>query len=247
MLEEKKIIQFINQTENEDKIAKEIVKMFETKANKDNVEYSFDISKGVMQQNNLSANTYFVFDTEEETTIDLFKKYLFNEDLKDVKEKSKEEKDLLDLVRNFLLRICKKINDNYHDEIEKVIRNVVLGNKSDKETIPLDTIELIMIDIADYSSVPEDSKYLFNIFKNKNASPSQQIDTDEVISFLQSKKDESGMEYEEILEMEKNIGNPLFDMIDGIKKGRKFLNDITIYMFIDYSLNTSMQEKNNSE
>lgn len=239
MLTDKKIVKFINEEKNIELMSKEIAEIIEKKANKENIEYSFDISEGKIKEQ--ASNTYFVFDTEEGTKIDEFKKYLFDSDLKDLKEDSKEEKFLFGVVRNFLLEICKKITYDYRDILENTIRRVVLGNKADKKIIPLNTIEAIMIDVSDFSSIEEESKYLLQIFKDKNC-PTGSVNVDEVVLFSQKKREETGMNYDEILKIEKEIGNPLFEHITGIKKGRKFLNEITLYMYVDYSLNESIQE-----
>lgn len=228
-MKEKKIIKFIKDEKNIEKLAKEIISIFEKEANTENIEYSFDISNGKMKSS--IANTYFVFDTSKNTKIDKFKKYLFNEDLKDIKENSDEEKKILNDVREFLFKVCKNITDNYYDILEKIIRKNVLGNKVDKSVVPLDTIELIMMDVSDYSDFPEETKYLLKIFRDKNFS----VDTDSIVSFVQNKKEETGMDYNEILRLEKEIGNPLFENVIEIQKGKKFLNDVTLYIYADYS------------
>ena len=234
MLKKKKIIQFINKEENVDIISKEIIKTFKEEANQNNVEYSFDISMGKMKETSDASNTYFVFDTKENTKIDEFKKLLFDKDLENIKDGSDEEKMLMDMVRCFLVKVCEKVSNEYYEDLEEVIRKVVLGHKPGKESKPLNDVKLVMIDVSDFSSIGEAYKYLLIIYRNGEQSEGQS-DTDDVILFAQNKKEETGMEYREILEIEKEIGNPLFKNVTDIQMGRKSLNDVTIYMNVDYS------------
>ena len=237
--------QIYNYIDNDKKyvpiLAKEIVETFIDEANGDNVEYSFTIdgvSKGMKGD---EANTYFVFDTAGETCLDDFKKSLFAEDLKDIKEDSEEEKELMEDVRIFLFKICQVITGEYKEDLKKTIRRVVLGGKYGEETVPLDDIEVISIDIADYSSILESYKYILRIGK----APGTEIDTDEVIQFVQNRQEETGMDIDSIFSIEKQAGNPLFENVLVVEPTRKFLNEVSIYFFIDYSLN--MEEALESE
>ena len=115
----------------------------------------------------------------------------------------------------------------------------MLGNKVNKTTVPLDTIKVISIDVADYSSVPESSKFLLKIGKV----PDSSINTDEVVKFIQNRQEKTGMDIETVFSIEKKAGNPLFKNVLAIQKGRKFLNDISIYFFIDYSISQDILGK----
>ena len=218
-------------------IAKEIVETFQEEANQENIDYSFSISRETGQISEKETNTYFIFDTDEQTSIDKFKKALFNEDLESIEKDSIEEKKLMENVRNFLVDVCKNISDNYTEKLEETIRRVVLGGKFNKDRVPLNDIEVVSIDIADYSSIPESYKYLLKIGKEPNA----EIDTDEVIKFIHNREEETGMDINTIFSIENKSGNPLFKGIVSIESGRKFLNEISIYFLADYSL------KNNEE
>ena len=162
----KKVYNFID---NEEKyaplIAKEIVEAFKSEANEENVEYSFTLDGETKEIKEKNANTYFVFDTVGETYLDEFKKLLFNEDLSEIKEESIEEKVLMEDVRKFLFKVCQKITNEYKDDIRETIRRVVLGNKYQEERVPLSNIEVISIDVADFSSVTESYKYILIIVK----------------------------------------------------------------------------------
>ncbi len=240
----KKIYDFIN---NEKKyvpiIAKEIINTFKNDANSENVEYKFTIDGTTKEMKEQDANTYFVFDTAGETCLDDFKKLLFNEDLADIEEESKEEKTLMEDVRIFLLKVCKKITNDYKEDLEKTIRKVVLGNRCNKETVPLSIIEVIAIDVADYSSVPESYKYLLRIGKVNGT----EINTDEIIKFVQNRQELTGMDIDSVFSIEKQIGSPLFENVLAIEPTRKFLNEISMYFYVDYTITTPEKEKKEVE
>ena len=236
----KKIYSFID---NPDKyvplIAKEIVETFDEEANGENVEYSYTIDGQTKEVKERDANTYFVFDTAGETCIDDFKKLLFDEDLADIEEGSEEEEELMEDVRDFLFKVCEHITNEYKSDIQRTIRRVVLGGRYDEEKVPLEGIGVISIDVADYSSVPESFKYILRIGK----APGTEIETDEIIKFVQNRQETTGMDIDSIFSIEKQAGNPLFKDILVIEPTRKFLNEILIYFFVDYTVIVTEEEE----
>ena len=156
----KKIYNFID---NDKKyvpiIAKEIVETFKSEANGENVEYNYVIDGTTKEIKGQDANTSFEFDTAGETCLDDFKKLLFDEDLADIKEGSKEEEILMEDVRKFLFKICGEMTNDYKNDLKETIRRVVLGNRYGEEQVPLSTIEVVSIDVADYTSVTEANIY----------------------------------------------------------------------------------------
>jgi len=216
--------------ENTKKIAEEIVETFKSQASEKNVEYEFTIKKGTGKVSDNNANTFFYFDTDPDSTLDKFKKSLFGDDLKDIEESSEEEEELMTDVNVFLQSICERITIFHKEDIQEVIRRVVLGNKSEMESIPLGIIEILSIDMADFSSVPEPAKYLLRIQKM----PGTEIDVDEVTIFVQ-RKEEEGQSIAATLTLEQQAGNPIFKNVMSLEKGRKFLNEISLYIYVDYS------------
>lgn len=236
----KKIYKFLNNAEKyAPDIAKEIVETFVSDANEDSIDYSFTISRKTGQIDTEEPNTFFVFDTIEKTILDDFKKALFDEDLSEIQEESKEEKKLMTDVREFLLKVCDIMTKKYRNKLKETIRRVILGNKVDEKQVPLDSIKVISMDLADYSSVPESSKYMLKIGKI----PGSDINTDEVIIFIQNRQEKTGMDIDTIFSIEKKAGNPLFKNIEAIILGKKFLNEISIYFFIDYSVSGQKKDK----
>jgi hypothetical protein len=237
---EKKIYKYLNNAKKYTPvIAKEIAETFILKAREDNIDYNFTINRKTGQVYTIEPNTFFVFDTVEQTTLHDFKKALFDEDLNEIEEKSKEEEQLMTDVREFLSKVCRRITRKYHNEIQETIRRVILGNKVNATTVPLETIEVVSIDLADYSSVPESSKYMLKIGKK----PGSDINTDEVINLIQNRQEKTGMDIDTIFSIEKKAGNPLFKNVEAVIPGRKFLNEIAIYFFVDYSLVDEKKEE----
>jgi hypothetical protein len=238
----KKIDKFLD---NEKKyvpiLAKEIIDTFQNEAGEDNVEYSFTIDGENKKIKTQEANTYFVFDTDGQNTLHEFKKALFDKDLENIEEESQEEQELMENVRNFLLQICKKMSKKYPKRLRDTVRTAVLGNKYNEKTVPLSSIEVVSIDIADYSSIPESHKFLLKVGKK----PQTEIDIDEVILFIQNRQEKTGMDIDSILSIEKQVGNPLFDNVLTIELSRKFLNEISIYFFVDYSINVTKEDMEN--
>ena len=231
---DKEIYKFINNdTKYVPLLAIELVDAFKNKSNDENVEYNFTIDGETKKTKGNEANTFFFFDTMEETVLDNFKKALFNEDLKDIEEESEEEKILMTDVRDFLLKICNKMTNDYLSDLKETVRKVVLGNKYTEEQVPLNNIEVVSIDISDYSSILESYKYILRIGKE----PGAEINTDEVIKFVQDRQEKTGMDLDNIFLIEKKAGNPIFEKVLSIEQTRKFLNEISIYFFVDYSVN----------
>ncbi len=237
----KKIYKYLDSIEEYAPImAKEIVETFVSEANDENIDYSFTVSgeTGNIYSEEAEPNTYFVFDTKKETILDGFKKSLFDEDLSGLEEHSKEEEKLMEDVRSFLLKVCETMGTEYFEQIQETIRRVVLGNKVDEKRVPLSTISVTSIDIADYTSIPESSRYLLKIGKI----PGSDINTDEVIKLVQERQEKTGMDIDTVFSIEKKSGNPIMKNVEAIILGRKFLNEISIYFYVDYSAITEVVE-----
>ena len=230
-----KIDQFFGNKELIKEIAKEVAEAFKTKATKDNVEYSFDISQGMITNKN--ANTQFSFDPDPDSKLNLLKKALFADDLAHIEQGSKEEDELMDKVTEFIRGVCAEINFSYEDVLQDVIRNVVLPNSKSID-IPLETIEILSLDIADYDSVPDPEKYMLRVGKV----PDSNIETSKVVMFIHNRQEDTGKTVQEIFEEEK-LANPLFEFITSVEIGEKFLYDINVILFIDYSLSKMPPEE----
>lgn len=221
-----------------EKMASEITNAFVEKADGDNVDYSFTIGRrdGKITDEE-RANTYFYFDTDDYPNLDKFKKAFFAEDLETIEEGSIEEQELMEAARDFIIKVCQKVTEDHFEELKETVRRVVLGNKVGEDQVPLNTIDVISFDLADYSSVPESGKYLLKIGKV----PDTAVDTEKVLRFVQDRQEETGETLQEIVDLERQAGNTLFNNVIAIQRGRKFLHDISIYLFVDYSLAEEVQ------
>jgi hypothetical protein len=231
----RKIDKYLNSDKYIKKIALEIVKSFKEKSSKDNLDYSFDIDRKTMKIMKEEANTFFCFDTEAKTELNRFKKALFDKDLEQIT--TPEEIDLNNDIIHMFKEVSKYINENHIDEIREVIRKIVFP-KTPKEQIPLKTVKIFCIDIMDYSSVPDFSKYLLEIGKKKEDKEVLYVDTEGVIKFISNKIEdlEKGeTDLEKILKEEKEKENPLFENIVALKRGKKYLFEVNISLFVDYS------------
>ena len=73
----KKINKFLNSQKMTQIIAQELVDYFVKHANKDNVEYDFELAKGTGRLKNNSPNTSFAYDPDPNSNIYEFKTALF--------------------------------------------------------------------------------------------------------------------------------------------------------------------------
>lgn len=226
---DKKIYKYLKDEQVIPLLANDILTAFKTKMDKNNVDYSFDITKGTGKIKSVEPNTFFNFDTESNSTLNDFKKALYGKDLDNLTQN--EESLLVQDVSEFLKEVATYLINNFEIEIREQIRKNVLPN-SQSQDIPLDKIFIISIDVADWSAIPEPQKYLLRIGKK----PGTFINTDVVINYVQSRQEETGMTVTEIFDEGIQERNPLFENILTIEQGERYLYDITVTMFVDYSL-----------
>ena len=223
----KNIYAYMNNKNSICNIGRDIVNMFVTKADNNNFECSFTLAKGTGMLKNKLPNTTFNFDTEQNTSLDKFKKMLFDEELNKI---TKQETKQLEIdISNFLEKVGTEIIENYSVSIKDVIRKVLLPS-SKEEDIPLNTIQFVNIDIVDFSSVPEPSKYLLKIEKR----PNTHIDTESITTFVFEQQEKTGQSPQTIFQNNKNT--PLFNNVITMEKGERYLFDVGITLFVDYSL-----------
>lgn len=213
-------------------MAEEISIAFTEQACQENVEYQWTIRKEDGQISSKDANTSFSFDPDENSMLREFIEALYSEELSYITEGSREEKDLLEKVGEYMSLVSEELTKNYKEDLQEVIRRVILGNKSDPETMPLDTIQVLSIDLADYSSISESEKYLLKVFKEYGT----EIETDEIVKYMHQREEETGESVDTIFCIEKQAGNPLFENVTSVQRTQRFLNEINVYFFVDYSI-----------
>jgi hypothetical protein len=226
---DKQIYKYLKDEETIGKIADDIVTAFHTKMNKDTIDYSFDIAQGTGKIKNVEQNTFFNFDATEGSILYDFKKALFHEDLKELT--TEQENMLIEDVSYYLKQVSTNIMERYESDIRNCLRHNIMPN-SKVEDIPMEKIIITSIDVADWSGFGEAQKYLLRIGKK----PGAFINTDVIINYIQDRQEETGKTVKEIFDIEKDENNPLFEEIISIEQGSKYLYDINVNLFVDYSL-----------
>jgi hypothetical protein len=216
-------------------LALDIVNVFEL-GTAENFDYSYDVSKvdGVMQKEydedgQVKANTIFFGDCKEGTTLDEFKKSLFDEELSDISED--DELVLQKETDEITQKVSSIIISKYIDRIRGHIRKVILPSSEDRiETFPLEKIDIFGIEIVDYSSIPEYGKRVIKIFKK----PKTVVATEQALEYIFDMSDKTGLPLDQIFNAEKDI-NPLFQNITDIEFGKRYLFEINVSLLVDYS------------
>jgi hypothetical protein len=134
-------------------------------------------------------------------------------------------------------KVCEYINENNIYDIKQVIRKIVFP-KVPEDQVPLSNIKIHCIDMMDYSSIPDCSKYLLQIGKEKDDKERNivhYIDTEGIITFVAEEQEKGKNSVEAIFEREKNNKNPLFEHVMFLRKGKKYLFEVSISLFVDYS------------
>lgn len=225
----KEIYKYLKDEDVIGQLADDIINAFETKMSKDTIDYSFDIAKGTGKIKIVEANTFFSFDTEKNTVLEKFQKALFNKDLAELTRD--QENLLIEDVSEFLKEVAAIIMGKYEQKVRDNLRKNIMPGSSTKD-FPFERIFITSIDVADWSSFGESQKYLLRISKE----PGAFINTDVVINYVQDRQEETGMTTSEVFAEGKKENNPLFREIVDIEQGDKYLYDINIAMFVDYSL-----------
>jgi len=233
---DKEIYKYLKDEDTIIKLADDIIEAFRTKMNQDTIDYSFDIAKGTGKIKVVEPNTFFNFDTEDGSTLEEFKKALFCDDLAGLTQN--QENMLVEDVSEFLKEVSAAIIDKHKQEVRDNIRKNIMPDSRPKD-FPFEKIFITSIDIADWSSIPEPQKYLLRIGKE----PGAFIRTDVIINYIQNRQEETGKSVEEIFKEEKIEKNPLFTQITDIEQGDKYLYDINVTMFVDYSLAEKSMEQ----
>jgi len=209
------------------KAVKEIVEEFDRGANDKTLNCEYDISGG--QVVGAKENTWFVFDTKKGTFLDEFKITLFAEELSEERNR---------IVEIFIKDVMRIIERDHSDVIRDKVREILLPS-SDPEALPLDRVKIRNIEIVDYSSVPDAHKFLLKIKKK----PGAHINTGKVAKKLADLREEKGNESKTVEAVfDENKDNPVFKGVMAIEQGEKYLNDITVAIFVDYSYSDKMME-----
>lgn len=195
------------------------------------VDYSYTLSKENLQiEDTYNPNTWFYFDVKK-GSIQSFLKALYERELS-------EEED--EKVNKFIQKVATVINDHYSEQMRDIVRNKILKG-SDPKGLPLTPTAIRSIDIVDYSSVNEKDRYV----KHITPVPGLSVDKQGIADELMKIRDEEGdtLTDQEIVERERNSGNPAFITVKEIQEGEKYLWDVSISIFVDYSPSEIVKEE----
>jgi hypothetical protein len=215
--------------ENAKRIADDIIRHFEEKGTKDNVEFSYELHAGVMSS--IDENTSFEFDPDQGSVCDEFKEILFSEEIEPEpgEETTEEHKYRIKAVNSFLELVCKKASEDHVDKIREKIRKVVIPD-SDPRIFPLKEVRLSNFEVVDYSSMPDYSKYQLIIHKMAPASVQPPSVRDELFSI----HEETGEPYDAIVKRKKEEQDPSYEYVSGVDT-KKIYFEYSLAFYVDYA------------
>jgi len=133
-------------------------------------------------------------------------------------------------INAFMKLIGERLTEHHAPELRSVVRRVLMPG-SDEVNLPLDPLRVETIEIADWSSLPEPAKYLLRIGKF----PSCDIDTGEVVQFIQERQEEEEAETaEQIFEKYKD-SSLMLKGIASVETLGKYVFEFSMNIFVDYS------------
>jgi len=185
-------------------------------------DYKFDLVSGKIV--NKQANTWFMFDAVDggDILVD-FMKALYSREFTSDEDVS---------VNEFMSKIALSLmNDSNSQNLRDQIRKNVMP-QSDPRFFPLKDIYIESIDILDFSGVRSDHKHLVRWKKI----PGCHINIKKMTDYINSKiGDDESVSLTDIVKQEIDNANPIFDGVLGVEIGDKYLFDINISLFADYS------------
>lgn len=189
-----------------------------------NIDYEFDKSKGKVVSTD--ANTWISFDLDSTETAYKFMKAMHAHDIQE--DITEDEKQKID---DAVAQIAHKITHEYSDLVREALRKAVIGNV-DSEAIPLETISIYSAEIVDYEGWDEESKYTLKFAKYPDATINMQNVQSRLLELKEENPEKSIPEF---IKQEQTRGNPTFEGIAEVYYGHKFLWDVCLIMFVDYS------------
>jgi hypothetical protein len=191
------------------------------------IDHNFVLSKGKVQSND--ANTDFVFDLPRDSEAYGLLKAIYAKDIKD------EDNDN---IEEFIKKVCVCLTDEHSRGIRDTLRAKVIGDVPEK-IVPIETIEVLSIELVDYSAVDEDNKYVLNYHKVPGVPVNMQALTTFVTN---AKENDADKTISQIINEERLKGNKIFEGILGVEKANKYLWDVNIALYADYSFSDEFME-----
>lgn len=204
-------------------VAADIVHALTKHATTDNLEVDFRLSEGRMVGGLDSPNTWFKIDCPPGTAMQKAKNIIaevFGEDFdpenKDEFERMEERKAICDDFREMVRVILN--SGIYHNDLANSLRKVALGDVP-AFLVPIDVIRFLSVDLGEAS----ESDYLLTIQKVARVDPL----TGQWLNPPQSVNDdlfrthrETGMDFNDIIKMRHEEGDPRYELVTGVTKKR---------------------------
>jgi len=186
------------------------------------IDYNFELSGGSVKSKDV--NTWISFDPEKGSYCNKFIKSIYSEEWTPDEELSiyNHKKKIYSILKN----------EEYFPQIKTLIRDVIMPG-TDEKIMPLSTIDIMEMEMIDYSSVMDTTKRTFTLIKL----PGETIRTDRIMERIQSAQSASPeLTINEAIHKERLAANPLFDAVLGAHVGSKYLWELTLSLYVDYSL-----------
>lgn len=184
-------------------------------------DYKFDLVSGKIASK--QANTWFMFDAKDggELLVE-FTKALYSRDLNE-----EEDMAISEFMSNIALSLMDSSNcQNLRDQIRKSVMP-----QSDPRFFPLKEIYVEAIDIIDFAGIRDEHKHLIRWKKI----PGYHLNIKKITEYINNEFDNDSVSIKDIVNQEIINANPLFDGVLGVEIGDKYLFDINISFFVDYS------------
>ena len=198
-------------------------------------DFEFELAKEDGQIKSSDANTFLSFDLNEHSVAKKFLKAMYAEELTD---------DEVRELNAFVALVTNRITQSYSLRLREIIRKVVLPG-SQEESIPLDEITVKDIELTDYSAVCADDRHLMKYVK----SPSAHLNMKAISDYIMSESNrlnidedgndvplESAISSFQIAHGAIQQKHPLFAGVLDVEKGDRYIWDVAIAFFVDYSV-----------
>jgi hypothetical protein len=210
--------------ENANTLASFLVEYLEEGDRKE-IDYDFNLSCGKMKNDQkVHANFSFKFDTKLGTIPRQIRDILSDETLDATEDRQKRTKWFFEEVGRDLTTI-------YLDQLRDRIRDVVFGKEIEKRLVPIENIVFIALDICD---IPEKDDVLIVKRNIPKTMLLNQTGPDPVAHEIIKISDETGEDFQTIINRKKAEGDPNYMYITGFQSKKAFF-ECQLDLFVDFS------------
>ena len=184
-------------------------------------DYKFDLVSGKIASK--QPNTWFMFDAKDggDNLVE-FTKALYDRELT-------EEENIA--INSFMSKIALSLMDSSNcQNLRDQIRKSVMPH-SDPRFFPLQEIYVESIDVVDFAGIKDEHKHLVKWKKM----PGYSLNIKKITEYINNLENKDSTSIVDIVKHEIQNANPLFEGVLGVEVGDKYLFDINISFFVDYS------------